>query len=746
MSDRPATFGRTGKDPWVRRSDKGHEEADLLIPSVHCAGCIAKIERSVTGLPGLSSARLNLTTKRLHLEGERLDTDAVVERLAAIGFEAKPFDPTLVAGLDTGAEERQLLRALAIAGFAAANVMLLSVSVWAGAEGTTRDLFHWLSALIALPAVALAGRPFYRSAWQALRHGRLNMDVPISLAVLLAAGISLFETVNHGAEAYFDAAVMLLFFLLIGRYLDHRMRGLARSGAAQLTALAATAADIVLPDGEIRRMAVAELEKGMIVRVAPGDRLPVDGVVLQGRSEIDRSLVTGESTPEPVGPGTIVHAGTNNLTGAVDVRIQATGEGTLLADIVRLVEAAERSKNAYVRLADRAAQIYAPTVHILALATFIGWLVTTGGDWRVSLFTAVAVLIITCPCALGLAVPAVQTVAAGRLLRRGIMMKDGTALERLASIDRVVFDKTGTLTRGEPRFVEATPDQTAVMAEAAALAAASRHPLARALSRVAEERQLRLPDLSEITEEPGFGVRARLGDRELRLGRAGWCGIEDADDPRLSLAFRSSDGSFARYVFEDDLRVDAAPVVRGLQERGLRPAILSGDRPAAVAAIADKLGIDEWRAGCTPGEKVAMLEARAAEGEKILMVGDGLNDAPALATATVSMSPATAAEISQTTAHLVFTGERLAAVTEAHGVGQKTRRLMLQNFGIAAAYNCVAVPIAVAGLASPLVAAIAMSTSSLLVTANALRLLERGPGKERQTPARGTANRLAPVA
>jgi Cu2+-exporting ATPase len=711
---------------FVRRDADGLCYLDLMAENIHCADCIRKIEGRLLSLPGVSAARVNLSLRRIAVawrEGEVAPL-ALVEAVTQLGYPVAPFDPGLLDER-TRAADRELLRCLGVAGFAAGNVMLLSVSVWAGnaadMDPATRDLFHWISALIALPAVAYAGRPFFRSAWAALKSRALNMDVPISLGILLASGMSLVETMHGATHAYFDAAVSLLFFLLCGRYLDRQARAKARSAAEHLLVLTAVAATVIEPDGRRRAVPVRELRPGMRVAAAAGDRIPGDGRVVAGRSELDNSLLTGETMPVAAGPGDKAYAGALNLTAPLEIEVAAAGEDTFLAGIARLMSAAEQGRARYVRLADRIARLYAPVVHLLAGATFLGWLVLSNIGLRGALMTAVAVLIITCPCALALAVPVVQVVATGLLLRRGVLVKSADALEKLASVDTVVFDKTGTLTEGRPLLVDGATIPPARLQLAAALAGASRHPLAQALAAAAGPS---VPHASDIREFPGAGLSGRVGGRWVKLGSRRFCGLADApaDDGRMEIWLTAEGEAPQRFAFADRPRADAAEVVAGLKRQGYRLALLSGDRPAVVARIAEALGIEDWQAGCLPQDKVAVLEALAKSGAKVLMVGDGLNDAPALAAGFVSMSPASAAAVSQTAADLLFQGARLAPVALALGVSRRAARLVKQNFALAVAYNLGAVPIAIAGLATPLIAAAAMSSSSLLVTANALRL------------------------
>ena len=703
----------------ARGVGKGETALELLVDGLDCAACVWLIESLLARNPAVTKARVHLSTRRLSLawRGTPAEANAHAGLVAALGFRLAPYD-ALAATVEDDREARELLRALAVAGFAAANVMLLSVAVWSGHDGSmgeaTRTLFHWLSAAIALPAVAYAGRPFFRSALAALRAGRTNMDVPISIGVTLACIVSLHEAWAGEQHAYFDSAVTLLFFLLIGRYLDRRARGRARHAVRALMALSSRSATVVTADGGTAPRRVDALAPGDVLLVAAGERLGADGVVSEGLSTLDASLVTGESVPQAVSPGTKVFAGMVNLGGALRVRVTAAGERTLLAEIVRLVEAAERGRSRFVAIADRVARAYAPVVHATALLTFVGWMLLGGLAWDRALLVATAVLIITCPCALALAVPVVQVVASTRLLRSGVLLLSPTALERLAQVDHVVLDKTGTLTLGRPEMVEA-PDRPEIRRHAASLATASRHPLARALVRAVPD----APLADGVVEHPGQGLAA--GD--ARLGSAAFCGVADPlDDGRSELWFVRTGHRPYRFSFADTLRPDAAATVASLQARGMTVELLSGDRPAAVAEAARAAGIATWRAETTPAGKARRLAALAAEGHKVLMVGDGLNDAPALAAAHASLSPTTAAEATQNSADAVFQGDALAPVVETLEVARRADRLVRQNLALALLYNLSAVPLAILGEVTPLVAAVAMSSSSLLVIGNALRL------------------------
>lgn len=696
----------------------GLHRSELSVPAIHCGACVARIERLLGALPEVERARANLSTRRVTVDWRGQDPPGLIEALDGAGYAAHLHDPAVERGDGT---TRELVRALAVAGFAAGNIMMLSVAVWAGAEPDSRDIFHWLSAAIALPALVYSGRVFFRSAWQAVSHGRTNMDVPVSIGVLLAFGMSLYETIHHGPHAYFDAATSLLFVLLVGRTLDHVMRERASTAVDGLARLAARGATVRQADGT-RYLPVDALRPGMILLLAAGERVPVDGRVLAGRSEIDASLVSGESLPRPVAAGSVLQAGTLNTGAPIEIEATATADASFLAEVTRLVTAADSGRAAYRRLADRAARLYAPVVHLTALATFAGWMIATN-DAHAAITTAIAVLIITCPCALGLAVPMVQVVANQRLFAQGVMVKGGGALERLAEVDHVVFDKTGTLTAGVPRLVE-RPIDASLLAIAAAMASRSRHPYAQAIADHARAQQAPVLEATGFGEHPGDGLEARIGDTIYRLGRPGWALADAAGDDGSNVVLSAGGRKLCGFTFDDSLRAGAQDAIAALRARGLGVEIVSGDRDAAVRRLAAGLGVP-FQAEVTPAAKVARIAALAAAGHKVLMLGDGLNDAPALAAAHVSMAVSSASDVGRSAADIVFLRESLDSVGDTLAIARSAGRLVRQNLWLAAGYNALAIPVAVLGLVTPLIAAIAMSASSLLVVANALRLARR---------------------
>ncbi|MEM7520488.1 MAG: heavy metal translocating P-type ATPase [Pseudomonadota bacterium] len=673
----------------------------LVVPGIHCAGCIRGIETALAGVPEIAGARVNLTAKRVAIAATPgADPTPWIAVLARAGYEAFESDEA-----QTRAGDDMILH-LGVAGFAMMNVMLLSVAVWSGAADSTRDFLHWVAAAIALPATAFSAQPFFRSAAQALKGGRLNMDVPISLAILLACGMSLYEVIHGGAHAWFDAALALTFFLLIGRVLDQRLRRAARSAADNLSALEPSRA-LRLEDGARISRPLREIAVGDLLWLAAGARVPVDAVLAETGAQIDASFLTGESDPVQRPVGAAVYAGEIMLTGPVTLRATAVGEDTKLRRVAQLVAMAEGARGMFRGLADRAASVYTPAVHIISAVAFLGWLWATG-DVRMALNVAIATLIITCPCALGLAVPAAAVSATSRLYKAGLLVTSETALERIAGVDTVVFDKTGTLT-------ERVLDVPALMPEGylpvlRSLAVASDHPLSRGLARrLKDAGEAPLRDVHEIA---GNGVFATWGDTPVRLSRG--------EEAETGTVFCCGDVCFALPSVERPLP-HAAEAVAALEALGLRTVMLTGDKRAAAQRVGSELGISDLRAEVAPEEKAQVVGDLQAQGAHVLMIGDGLNDTAALAAAQASIAPGAALDASRNAADVILVSGDLRALALTVRTARTARWRILQNFGLAAGYNAIAVPIAVLGFATPLAAAIAMSTSSITVILNSIR-------------------------
>jgi len=699
----------------VQARAQGPETAEtvLAVPGMHCAGCMAKIERGLEGRPGIETCRVNLSARQVRIEHDpSLKPRDLVAELERIGYQAEPRKGAFAR---SDSAVKPLLGPLAVAAFAAMNVMLLSVSVWSGAQGSTRLMFHWISAAIAIPAIAYAGMPFFRSAWGALRKWHTNMDVPISLGVIIASLLSFYEVATGGKDAWFDSALMLLAFLLAGRVLDAMMRDRARNGVDALLNQAAQGAMVVGAGGDLGWVKADDLQPGMLMRVAAGERLAADGEILAGTSRFDQSLITGESAPVVAATGDKVLAGTLNLDAPIDVKVAAAGADTTLAEIARLMEAAAQDRSKYVRIADRAARLYAPLVHSLAALTFLGWMFA-GAGWYHSLVIAVSVLIITCPCALGLAVPVAQVVASGALMRAGIMVKDGSALERLSRVDTVLLDKTGTLTLGRP-----VPDEAVLAglpADAAsvalALASHSRHPVSKALGNALAASGVKAAALADVAERPGEGVYASWEGKPVALRRP-----EGASGIAVTLEIA---GQQAWLIpFADRLRPDTTQALARLANMGIEASIISGDHAESVAAVARETGL-RASSEVSPREKQDIIASLQQQGHRVLMAGDGLNDGPALSRANSSIAPGSASDVGLQASDLVFMRDSLLAIPRAVRCARATMRVVKENFALAVAYNLCAVPLAIVGFVTPLIAALAMSASSLVVVANSLRL------------------------
>lgn len=693
--------------------EDGTHRLDLVVAGLTCGACVWLVEQALAAEADVLSARASLSARRLTVawRGEAARANELVARLSGLGFRVAPWSPACLRATED-AEGRALTRALGIAAFGSMNVMLVSVAVWVGTDmgEATRHGLHWLAALIAMPVVLIAGMPFYSSAWSALRAGRPNMDLAVSLGVLATALMSLSETIFNGPYTYFDGATALLALLLAGRVLDRAARRRARQSVAELLALQEGLVSRLLPGGRTEAVPVERIAAGERLLVAAGERLRLDGVAGTD-ALLDAAATTGESVPRAFAPGTALPAGAVNMGAPFAMSVTAAARDGSIAAMARLLERAEQAKGRFVAIADRASRWYVPVAHAVAAATFVLWWVVLESAWQVALVNAVCVLLITCPCALALAVPAVQVVAVGGLFRRGVLVTSATALERLAAADHAVLDKTGTLTEGRPVLIpQGQPE--AVLRRAASLARASRHPLAQALLRACPD----APLAEGVREVPGQGLEGAAA----RLGSPAFCGLAPSADG-MTLAFREGTAAPVLFRFADRMRDDAPGAVQGLKDLGLGVELLSGDGEGAVADLAWQVGVPAWRSAADPAAKAGRIAALKAEGRHPLMVGDGINDAAALAAAHVSASPAGATDLAQTASDLVLQREGLAALPAAIRIARGAQALARQNIGFSLVYNVLAVPMAVAGLVTPLIAAVVMASASLVVVLNALR-------------------------
>ena len=699
--------------PFVAAQRDGAQRLELVVSGLTCGACIWLVEQALAAEADVQSARASLSARRLTViwRGPAARADHFAALLGRLGFRVAPWSPACLRATED-AEGRALIRALGIAAFGSMNIMLISVAVWVGGDmgPSLRHGLHWLAALIGLPVVLVAGMPFYRSAWAAIRAGRPSMDLAVSLGVLATAAMSLSETLRNGPYTWFDGATMLLALLLAGRVFDRAARRRARQSVAELLALQEGVVSRVLADGHMEAVPAEAVAAGDRVLVSSGERLRLDGVAATD-ALLDAAATTGESVPRAFAAGDALPAGAVNMGAAFTMVVSAAAKDGSLAAMARLLERAEQAKGRFVAIADRASRFYVPVVHAVAAVTFLVWWGVLDAPWQVALVNAVCVLLITCPCALALAVPAVQVVAVGGLFRRGVLVTSATALERLATADHVVLDKTGTLTEGRPVLIPEGQDP-AVLMRAASMARASRHPLAQALVRACPE----APLAEDVREVPGRGLEAGA----VRLGSPVFCGLDPSADG-MTLVFRDGEATPVAFRFADRLREDAPAAVAALGALGLPAEVLSGDGEGAVAAAARQAGVVEWRSGADPLAKQARIAALRQAGRRPLMVGDGINDAAALAAAHVSASPAEATDLAQTASDLVLQREGLSALPAAIRIARRAQAIARENIGFSLAYNVVAVPMAAFGLVTPLIAALVMASSSLVVVLNALR-------------------------
>jgi len=715
------------------------KEVSLLLEGVTCAACSWLIERRLQNLPGVSSAGVNYATGRARVrwDDRRVQLSDILRAVAEIGYRAYPFDSVRSEALERRERRSQLAR-LFVAGLGAMQIMMYAVPAYIAHGDMTTDieqLFRIASLVLTVPVVAWAAMPFYRGAWRSIAARSLGMDVPVTIAIVIAFAASLAATVRAAGDVYYDSISMFVFLLLGARFLDSSMRARATRMQQRLARLAPAVANRIVDrrTGATEIIAVASLSPGDCVLVRPGATVPADGIVREGECILDESMLTGESRPVRKGVGDFVVGGTLNMQSPLTMEVTRVGESTVLAGIVRLSERAHAEKPRIAQLADTVAQWFVAALLAVAAVAGIYWQAV---DPQRAVWIVVAVLVVTCPCALSLATPAALTAAAGRLYAAGVLVTRGDALEKLARATHVVFDKTGTLTSGELRLVGVLPvrdlGESECLAVGAALERGSEHPVARALAGAASARAIAAP-AEAVRNFPGEGIEAQIEGVRYRIGALGFvralhgqglpAELMFAADDVMVVALGDARGWLALFTLCDTVRSGARKLVRDLKARGMKVSLLSGDRVQHVERVARELAIDEAHAAATPATKVELIRSLQSKGAVVAMIGDGINDAPALAQAQVSIAIGSGPDLARVNADLVLTSEDLVALEQAFVTATQALRVVRQNFAWAIAYNALAVPLALAGWVTPLVAAAGMSASSLLVVINAVRLL-----------------------
>jgi Cu2+-exporting ATPase len=714
----------------------------LLVEGIHCAACVWLIERGLQRAPGVQSANVNLAAKRLHLrwDNKQSKLSDLIRALARIGYSAVPYDPESAEGAIQKANRAMLYR-LFFAGFAMMNMLWISIALYSGADQDEfRQFFHWMGLALATPTLLYSGYPFFRGALGGLRGGHLTMDMPIAIGLSVTYAYSLYVTVTHSTigEVYFDTVTNLTFVILIGRYLEGMFRHQAVSATKRLMELQPRVATVML-EGQEQMTPIRGVKLGDHVLIKPGYKVPVDGVVIEGHSTVDESMLSGESVPVSKTLGAQVFAGTVNSNGALLVEVRAQLQDTTLSKIIRLVEEAQSSKAPIQRLADTIVPWFVLVTIICAAITFFLW---NSQDFEIALMAATSVLIITCPCALGMATPMSIAVASGLGAKHGILVKNGLVLETLSKVTHFVFDKTGTLTEGKmsvaQMHVAAGADEREVLRHAAAVERYSEHSVAKAIVAEAEGRQLPHRDLAAngFHATAGLGVEANVAGQTVLLGSAEWLvqrGIaldaalqaraHELETQAMSCAYMAQDGKHVAIIaLADRLRGDAKQLVDELRAAGITMTLLSGDRRPVAEAIARQLGGMEVIAEVLPQDKDRVIQRLQQGGAVVAMVGDGINDAPALIRADVGIALGSGTDVSVESADIVLMHNELDKVRQATQLSRRTLLTIKQNIGLSFVYNAIMVPLAMMAKVSPLVAAISMPISSLIVIGNAARI------------------------
>ena len=720
---------------FVHAENEHVRDAALMMEGIVCAACVWLNERHVSRLPGVLEFRVNYSTHRARLRWDerQIRLSEILAAIAAIGYVAHPFDPRRQEVLQQR-ERTVALRRLAVAGLGSMQVMMLAVGLYAGdyqgMEEWIRNFLRWTCLVLSVPVVTYSALPFYRAAWRDLRRRQLGMDVPVSLAIVTAFAASVWYTWRGGGEVYYDSVTMFAFFLLAGRFLEMTARHRAGQISEALVRMLPATATRLGSDGSEAVVPIAELTPGDRVLVRPGETVPADGRIEEGASSVDESLLTGESLPLPRGVGEALIGGAVNVESPLVMRIEKVGSDTVLSAIVRLLDRAQGEKPRLALLADRIAGWFVAALLVVATVVLLAW--WSASDFDTAFRIALSVLVVTCPCALSLATPTAIVAATGALTRLGLLTTRGHALETLARATHVIFDKTGTLTHGRPQVVAVEPtgklEARHCLALAAALERGSEHPVGRALAASADPS---VPGATELRNTPGSGIEGWVEGRRYRVGRPEFAaGLSaapmaertDLDAGSTWVALGDESGLLAWFQLADSLRPGAAAAVAALRSRGLTVELLSGDRVEVVAHVAGQVAIAEAVGGMSPQDKLERLRELQGQGKVVAMVGDGVNDAPVLAAAQVSLAMGSGTQLAHATADMILLSERLEHLARGVDMARRTLAIMRENFAWAIGYNLIALPLAGGGWLTPWMSALGMSFSSLLVVVNALRL------------------------
>jgi P-type Cu2+ transporter len=720
---------------FVSLSSDALKEASLILEGITCAACIWLNERHLKQLPGIVEVSINYTSHRARVtwDESQIKLSDILMEIRKLGYHAHPFSAQQQEAMRLK-QRKADFRRLAVAGLSAGQVMMIAVALYAGPsqglEYATAQMLRWFSLVLSIPAMLYAAWPFYTVAWRGIRSGRLGMDVPISLGLITGFIGSIWATFQGVGEVYYDTLTMLIFFLLATRFLERNAREKSVESAENLLRLVPAVAHRINPDQSVDLVPLIDLKIGDIILAKPGETIAADGVVVEGESSADESLLTGESHPLPKTVDSQLYAGSINFESPLKIRVSAIGQDTVIASISRLLDRAQAEKPRLTELADKIAAYF--TYALLFSVVLIAWVWAHFDAGRI-LEIVLTVLVVSCPCALSLAAPAAFAASGSHLVKRGVLLTRGHALEALAKVTHVVFDKTGTLTAGRPvlqrTIALAEVDSIECLRIAASLEQHSEHPFARSFIDALRQQALPLYPLQNANNQPGQGVMGELNGKTYYLGNAKihpTLGPQPdiSEVPQGATVLWLSDGSryLAAFIMADTLREHAQDLVQALQKKGLMVSILSGDAESTVADYAAQLGISSWQATASPEDKLRAIEALQQRGEVIVMVGDGINDAPVLAKAQVSIAMGSGTQMARASGDIVLLSEHLLEIDHAIETSRFTRSVVRQNFAWALGYNSLALPFAATGLLSPWMAAIGMSVSSLIVVLNALRL------------------------